>query len=101
MTNAQRKFQQAVRELGCIVCRLFDSAQHAPCDIHHMLNGGRRIDEDHVLGLCYGHHRAGYNGVRIVSRHPYKRAFEARYGTEAELLDKTRALVETEKLVVG
>jgi hypothetical protein len=45
-----------------------------------------------VLGLCALHHRGGANGDQYTSRHPWRKAFEARYGTELQLLDKTREL---------
>ena len=89
----EEKFQRRVRELGCIVC-LTQGHGRSICDIHHILRGGRRIDEFHVLGLCAPHHRSGVNDKRCVSRHPWKAAFERRYGTEASLLQKTRELLK-------
>ena len=60
-----------------------------------MLRGGRRIDHLHTLPLCSpGHHRYGDGEIKI-SRHPWKSQFETAYGTEAELLKKTRLLVLT------
>jgi hypothetical protein len=46
-----------------------------------------------AIGLCPTHHRAGINNDFSVSRHPWKREFESRYGTEQELLDITRELI--------
>ena len=52
-----------------------------------------------VLGLCPSHHRGGRNDAEIVSRHPWRRAFEKAYGTEMELLEKTRELVQRREVV--
>ena len=90
MTNEQKRFQNAVRAAGCIVCH--GDGVESPCEIHHLLRGGRRIGEDFVLGLCQIHHRGLINTPEAVSRHPWRREFEARYGTEMQLLDKTREL---------
>ena len=91
MTKSQKAFQDRVRGLGCIVC--LQQGYHSPCDLHHLLRGSRRIGEDSVIGLCPPHHRSGLNTEKVVSRHPWRREFEARYGTEAELLEKTMSLV--------
>lgn len=92
MTKAEEQFQRDVRELGCIVCRLFKNV-FTPCEIHHMLSGGRRMGEMFVLGLCYWHHRAGLNNKDCVSRGQNQRRFEAAYEKEATMLEKTKELV--------
>ena len=90
VNKEQKRFQDAVRAAGCIVCR--GEGVDSPCEIHHILSGSRRLGEDYVLGLCQIHHRGQINTAEAVSRHPWRREFEARYGTELELLEKTREL---------
>jgi Recombination enhancement, RecA-dependent nuclease len=90
MTKEQKAFQALARDLGCIVCK--GEGIDSPCEIHHILSGSRRLGEDYVLGLCQIHHRGLINTPEAVSRHPWRREFEARYGTEMELLEKTREL---------
>jgi len=92
MTKAEEEFQTRVRGLGCIACRVM-GIFGTPCDIHHILSGGRRIGEMQVLGLCPSHHRSELNTRHLVSRHPWRKEFETRYGTELELLERTRKLV--------
>ena len=89
MTKAETRFQKDVRDLGCIVCRII-LCVYSPCEIHHILKDNERISELDVLGLCQNHHRAGVNNKRFVSRHPWKRSFEERYGTEEFLLEVTK-----------
>jgi len=90
VNKEQKRFQDAVRDAGCIVCH--GEGVDSPCEIHHLLRGGRRLGEDYVLGLCQIHHRGQINTPQAVSRHPWRLEFETRYGTELELLDKTREL---------
>ena len=84
MTTSERRYQQAIRELGCIICLLFRGI-YSPAEIHHILSGGRRIGEKYVLGLCQRHHRGGFNNSLCTSRHPYRQAFVTRYGAEEYL----------------
>lgn len=92
MKKSEAKFQDAVRQLGCIICRLFHHV-FSPCEIHHMLSGGRRMGEMFVLGLCFLHHRSGRDDAEVVSRDHNQSRFEARYGTEKSLLAKTQQMV--------
>jgi hypothetical protein len=46
-----------------------------------------------VLPLCAIHHRNGSHNPPI-SRHPNKKRFEEAYGTEEELLEQIRLLLE-------
>ena len=93
MTKDEAIFQGKLRALGCIVCRLHLCQHEVPASIHHLLRGGRRIDEWHVLGLCHFHHQGGCKNEKYVSRHPWKKEFEKRYGTEMQLLAKTKELI--------
>lgn len=80
-------------QLGCVVCHL-QGFPGTPAEVHHLLRGGRRIGHLHTIPLCSpGHHRNG-DGVKKISRHPFKARFEQAYGTEEELLAKTRELVK-------
>jgi hypothetical protein len=79
-----------VAALGCIVCK---NTGHGftPAEVHHVLRGGRQIDDFHTIPLCYTHHRANMKRADCVSRHPWKREFERRYGSELKLLEQTRS----------
>lgn len=90
-TKDERAYMQACKEF-CIVCYMQGHGKN-PAHFHHMLSGGKRISHLHGFGLCPTHHNSGVNDFVAVSRHPYKATFEKRYGTEAQLLEKTRELV--------
>ena len=79
----------AIADLGCIVC--LEEGKYTPTAIHHI--DGKTKPDAHLktIPLCYYHHQGGEDCSAYTSRHPYKARFEARYGTEAELLEKTKA----------
>lgn len=88
MTKAERQWMSAISQLGCCVCG------RSPVQIHHLLSGGRRIGHLSTIPLCQPHHQGGFNDAHCVSRHPYKRAVEARHGTEQQLLELVRERVK-------
>ena len=93
MTKEEERHLDRVQQLGCIVCRQVDI--YTPAEIHHILDGNRRIGHFDVLPLCFPHHRGGSDGSRdnFISRHPYKARFEQQYGPEAGLLIAGRRLL--------
>lgn len=94
MNKAETAWIEKLLEYGCCVCRQQGHENYwGRTEIHHLLRGGRRIDHLHSLSLCTGHHRAGGNTSAFVSRHPWKRAFELRYGTEFDLLKQLQDLL--------
>jgi hypothetical protein len=79
-------------QIGCIVCRNKMGVYSIP-EIHH-INGRTGNGNQETIGLCTKHHREGSDNEHWTSRHPWRKRFEARYGTEAELLAKTNELLE-------
>lgn len=91
-TKAEQRWMSDIVALGCIACYV-QGFLGTPAEVHHLLRGGRRIGHLHSIPLCSpGHHRNG-DGVRKISRHPFKRRFEKAYGSEAQLLFLTQQLV--------
>lgn len=90
MTKAERAWCDDITAIGCIACRVMGFIG-TPAEVHHLKSGGRRIGHQHSIPLCPGHHRNAEAGK--VSRHPNKARFEAAYGSEEALLNKTRELV--------
>ena len=87
----ERTWMDAITVIGCIACRI-DGRPGTPGAVHHLLRGGRRIG--HLFSICLcdpGHHQNGQERG-MVSRHPWLARFEAKYGSEAELLRITRNL---------
>lgn len=90
MTKLKRHYQR-VAELGCIVCKNMGYPD-TPAQIHHPW-GRKHGCEFMVLPLCFQHHQSGVKNERFVSRHPYKKEFIKRYGTEESLLTQVEALL--------
>ena len=91
MNKADKARYDAISQLGCICC-LREKGIYSSPEIHH-INGRTGNGNQETIGLCYYHHRAGNDCEAYTSRHPYKTRFEARYGTEAELLEDTNKLL--------
>jgi hypothetical protein len=82
MTKKEREYASRVAELGCIICGGIAS-------IHHAGTGaGGRKDHSKILPICYAHHQ-GHEGIHTLGR----KAWQNRYGTETELLEKVRELL--------
>ena len=86
-TKAEREHYARIVEMGCIVCVELGHGE-TPAEIHHIGNGtmSKRAGNYEVIGLCHVHHRTGGYGVAV---HAGRKAFEANFGTEQELLRKT------------
>jgi hypothetical protein len=80
---------RTLADIGCIVC-LNTMGVRSPPDMHHIHLNGRRVDDYHTIPLCYIHHRSGINNQDHVSRHPWKKEFERRYGTEWDLYEQVK-----------
>ena len=87
-TKAEREHMGAVAALGCVVCRNLGFGA-TPAEVHHIGNGaiGKKASNFETIGLCPTHHRNGGHGVAV---HAGRKAFEANFGTERELLEQTR-----------
>lgn len=84
MTKAEKAHMARVAQLPCIVCG------RQPVELHHPRKGaglGRRASHFDVIPLCPENHRLGGYGTAI---HAGQRAFEKKFGTEEQLLAKTR-----------
>ena len=88
-TKGDDQLWDAIRQYGCIVCRLYHFVYSEP-EIHHILSGGRRISHKRVLGLCPRHHRQpgeGYESRHSANGSSGKAAFEEAYGDETWLFN--------------
>jgi hypothetical protein len=93
-TADEQRFMGAIAGLGCVACRK-DGITNPWISIHHI--DGRTKPGAHfrVLPLCAGHHQEGTGEDKsLIAVHPTKARFEARYGTQDELLVEARAMLE-------
>ncbi|MBY5810715.1 MULTISPECIES: Ref family recombination enhancement nuclease [Rhizobium] len=97
MNICDRQHFSRVAALGCIVV-FPDSGERccSPAEIHHPRDGqglGQRADHSQAIPLCFNHHSAQSPPPCRHAIHKGTKTFEARYGTEAELLEPTRELL--------
>jgi hypothetical protein len=90
MTKDEEDFHDKVASLGCIACRL-DGRHNDYVSIHHIDGRTKSGCEMKILPLCSNHHQTG--GESAPSIHPWKARFEAKYGTQEELLALVNELV--------
>lgn len=90
--RAEKLFHDLLASVvGCIACRIDGIVNHY-VSIHHI--DGRTKPGAHMraLPLCAPHHQTG--GEDAPAIHPWKRRFEAKYGTQAELLAKCKEMLK-------
>lgn len=93
VTTAEKLLWTRLAALGCVACKK-DGNFNTHVSIHHV--DGRTKPGCHqlVLPLCAGHHQDGTGEDKsLIAVHPWKARFEARYGTQAELMDECAQLL--------
>jgi hypothetical protein len=88
-TKEEARWMDQIVEYGCIACRI-DGHAHRPTVPHHILRGQRRLGHLFTLPLCDPGHHQGGEPDGLLSFHPWKAQFEARYGTQFELLAQVK-----------
>jgi hypothetical protein len=91
VTAAEQALWSRMAALGCVAC-MKDGIFNNHVSIHHI--DGRTKPGCHqlVLPLCAPHHQQDdTDPMGRISIHGHRRPFEARYGTELELLALVRA----------
>lgn len=84
----ERRWMDAVVEFGCVACWI--DGNYRPCCVHHLVSGGRRMGHLFTIGLCDpGHHQNGQQ-FGMISVHPWKARFEAKYGSQLDLLARLK-----------
>lgn len=88
MTAEDEAHKARVRSLGCIACVILHLGR-TPAQFHHVrTKGNMRRDDHRGIPLCVYHHTDGPPGHAV---HAGKKSFEAKFGTQEELLKKTEA----------
>lgn len=101
LAPAQREARfAAFQAIGCIVCRLQGLGWVQPA-VHHLRGhpwsgAGQRASDADSVPLCAPHHQTGdgKGPGQEIGYHWSPAQFEAAYGTQGELLEKTDWLIE-------
>jgi hypothetical protein len=89
-TKAEKVHMNKVASLGCIACRVI-GYEGTPPELHHIRANagvGQKSSNYDVIPLCAHHHRIDKNAI-----HQSKVNFEADFGTELELLEMVKGLL--------
>jgi hypothetical protein len=96
MTKAEQAYHDDLcRIIGCIACRI-DGIINFHVSIHHCDGRTKKGCQMKVLPLCGAHHQTG--GEEAPSIHPWKKRFEAKYGTQEKLMAYCEHLVSLARL---
>ena len=66
----QKKWQDEVRQLGCVVCDHIGLGDETPAELHHLFDADRRNDWL-VAPVCTEHHR-GKEGIHTLHRRTWQ-----------------------------
>ena len=80
-----KEYMRSVAELGCICCGRIPELHHPRFNV----GLSQRGDDMDVIPLCPEHHRYGK-----ISIHLGKKEFIKRFGTEKELVEKLKRMLE-------
>jgi hypothetical protein len=94
LLKEEKEYLDKLATLGCYCCRT--EGIESPAMIHHIREGmGMGQRAPHIGGtipLCYAHHQSGENGALAFHRSP--REWRERYGSEKEIAEGYRALID-------
>lgn len=72
--NRPTKTEQAridlMRSLGCLACASAGWLNMEALELHHLLDGNRRVGHLFSIFLCAGHHRSQWSSVQIQALLP-------------------------------
>lgn len=89
--KAEREYLSRVAQLPCMV----NNSDCSPgVEIHHKLSGGVRASHYDTMPLCFNHHSAQTPLAFGESIHKGTKSFEAKYGTQDEMLERVKLLLE-------
>lgn len=81
-------------EIGCICCLLRTGVQNYHVEVHHIVQGNRRLGHWWTLPLCRAHHRIRGVGGIFTSIADGSKAFKKVHGTELDLWLKVQHMLE-------
>lgn len=97
-SKVEKVHMAKVAALGCVACRMI-GYYDTPATLHHIRHGqgiAQRANNFQVIGLCPIHHQYG-DGTKTYGfeygLHHSPKEFEAKFGTEEELLRMVLKLI--------
>ena len=84
MTKTEDRIHEALREMGCCVSLFVFGEPDTPADIHHIVEGSKRLGHQFVIPLAPIFHRSGTAQFpslhSVAGKYGGKALFKATYG---------------------
>lgn len=93
-TKAERERWARFEEIGCICCLLSFGQKQPRYEVHHLLQGGRRLGHLYSIPLCETHHRGRSISGLWTSIAQGSKAFNAVHGSQWDLWVKTQHILQ-------
>lgn len=106
-TKDEKRRMETIAELGCLCCWIradWNPDNYVPgrAEVHHMIQGHKRLGHDHTIGLCAWHHRGepGAFSKTQATEHfgpalsEGTRPFHAHWGSDKHLLQLQDLMIE-------
>lgn len=101
MTKSEQRRVDLMRSLGCVACASCGWLNTNELELHHLLDGNRRLGHAFTIFLCRGHHRGIWNSVQIralvpkyrVSISDGRKRFTQIFGTERSLWERVQVTI--------
>lgn len=100
-TRAPTKYEaeriEAMKRLGCVACAVL-GIPYADIEVHHILDGNKRMGHWFTIPLCAGHHQGRFTALQRdlmedtqqVALSDGRKLFNAVYGSERQLWERVQ-----------
>ena len=92
-TKAEQERLDLLRNVGCICCLMRFGSEVPEYEIHHIVQGDRRLGHWYTLPLCFNHHRGKMLSGDWTSIAQGSKAFSKVHGTELEIWGKLQRML--------
>lgn len=106
-TRAPTKYEteriEAMKRLGCVACAALGVPNLNALELHHILDGGKRMGHWFTIFLCRGHHQGDWSAAQHVEdEHRVaisdgRKRFRLIYGTERSLWERVQTKLKLTK----
>jgi hypothetical protein len=90
----QQRINRMKADIGCICCLLRTGVPNYHVEVHHIVQGNKRLGHWWTLPLCRAHHRIRGVGGIFTSIADGSKAFKKIHGTELDLWLKCQHMLE-------
>lgn len=100
-TKAARMRIERMKPIGCLACAHIGLLNLEHLELHHLLEGGRRLGHLYSFFLCRGHHQGDWSDTQLiqlladyrVSISDGRKRFIQIYGTERRLWERVQVTI--------